>query len=145
MAYNGSLLIIILHIDLKVWNIGDKKQTNTEHYWTIEWIWHYFRIMEQIWREMCSGGSMEMEQGCDRVLISSQRFKRWVNTILYITSFDRFSLDMPRELERMFHFSPSNFGGGYKIINLKSSNDFPLYPTEFSAYFFEEYAWVIFC
>ena len=38
MAYNGSLLIIILHIDLKVWNIGDKKQTNTEHYWTIEWI-----------------------------------------------------------------------------------------------------------
>ena len=36
ITYNGYLLIIIINIDLTVCNIEDVKQTNTEHYWTID-------------------------------------------------------------------------------------------------------------
>ena len=70
----------------------------------------YFRIMQQSLREMCSDGDMEVELGCDRVLLSSQSFKRRVNTILDITSFDWFSLDIPKELEGIFDSSLSRSG-----------------------------------
>ena len=130
ITYNGYLLVIILSIDLTVWNIEDRKQKNTEHYWTIYWIWHYLIMMEQSLREMCSGGVMEVELGCDWVLISSQRFKISVNTILDITSFCWFSLDITREQKRIFDSSPSSFWGGSTIINLNSSKYLFLYSTE---------------
>ena len=47
IAYNGSLLIIILNIDLTVWKIEYGKQTDKEIYCTINRIWHRFRIMQQ--------------------------------------------------------------------------------------------------
>ena len=69
------------------------KTKNTEIYCKIDWIWHFFRIMQQILSEMCSGGDMAEDIWCNLFLISSQRFKIWVSTILDITSFGWFSLE----------------------------------------------------
>ena len=124
ITYNGYLLIIVLNIDLTVLNIEDGKQTNIEHYWKIYWIWHYLIIMEQILRKMCFSRVMVMKLGRNWVLLSYQRFKILVHNILDITSFDIFSLDIPREPEIIFDFSLSSFGVVSTIINLKSSNDF---------------------
>ena len=51
---------------------------------------------------MCSDGDMAVELGYNWVLLSFQRFKRQVNTILEITSFDPFSLDITKELDIIF-------------------------------------------
>ena len=65
---------------------------------------------------MCSNGNISEEIGCDWVLLYSQLFKTWGNTILDITSFYWFSLYTPKELFRIFDYSLSSFGGGSKII-----------------------------
>ena len=76
MTYNGYLFIIILNIDLTISNIEDGKLTNTEIYRTIDWICHYFRIMQQSLRKICHDGDMAEDLGCNLVLISYQLFKR---------------------------------------------------------------------
>ena len=73
---------------------------------------------------MRSDKDMVVELGCDQVLLSSKRFKRRVNTIWNITSFDGFSLDIPKALERVFDYSLSSSGVGSKRINMNSSNYF---------------------
>ena len=55
--------VFILNIDLTVWNIEDGNQTNTEHYWFIDCILHYFIIMEQSLREIFPGGVMALKLG----------------------------------------------------------------------------------
>ena len=40
-------VIFIPNIYLTFWKIEDGNQTDIEHYWVLDWIWHYFRIMEQ--------------------------------------------------------------------------------------------------
>ena len=62
-----------------------------------------FQKIETNLKIVFSGGVMADNLGCDLVLLSSQRFKRLVNTILDITSFDLFTLDIPKKLERMFY------------------------------------------
>ena len=75
---------------------------------------------------ICFDGVMTENLGCDWVLLSYQRLKRWVDTILYIDSFDWFPIDMPKEIERVSDSSLSSFGNGSTIINLESSNDLSL-------------------
>ena len=99
--------------------------------------------MHQILRDFFSDGVMAKNLGCDWVLLSSQRFKRRLNIILYISLFDWFPLDIPKELEIIYDSSLSIFGGESTIINLKSSNDLSLLCTIFF-YFSEEYAWLFF-
>ena len=84
---------------------------------------------------------MAKNLGCDGVLISAQRFIRLVDTILDITSFDKFSLDVPKQLERISDYPLFSFGGGSTIINLKSSNVFFSYIQNFAS-FYEDYAWL---
>ena len=124
---NIKLIFIYQYIGIWLNNLEDWrwKHTNTEIYWTKYWIWHYFRIIQQTLREMFSDGVMAENLVCDWVLLSSQIFKRWVNTILDITSFYWFYIDIPKEPERIFYSSLSSFGGGSTIINLKSSNNSP--------------------
>ena len=87
------------------------KHTNTGIYWKIDWIWHYFRIMQQTLREICSSGVMVMELGCNWVLLSSQRLERLVNIILDITSFDCFSIDVPKTARNNIWFLTVQFLG----------------------------------
>ena len=122
ITYNRSLFIIILWFDSSDWKIEDRNKLIQQFTGKLVWIWQYFRTMLQTLRYMCSAEVMEVGLGCHWVLFSSQRFKRWVNTILEITSFDWFFIDWTQQFERNSDSSLSSFGCGYTIINLKSSN-----------------------
>ena len=89
--------------------------------------------MQQSFRLMCSDGVMSEDIGCDRILLICQRFKRWVNTILDITSFYWFSLDT-------LHF----WGAVLQSLTWSHQIIFPHSQLKFSASFSEDYAWMIF-
>ena len=78
---NGSLFIIILHIDIKIWIIENWNQKYTSNDWIVDWVFFeknrdisrrikYFRILEQSFSQMCSDKIMEMGLGWDQVLLS---------------------------------------------------------------------------
>ena len=93
---------------------------------------------------MCYDIVMEENLRCDWILLYSQWFKRWVNTILDITSFDSFSLDIPKELEIFLIPRCPVLGVGLKLSTWSHQMIFP-HGQMFFAYFSEDYARFIFC
>ena len=96
-------------------------------------------MMEKKFSEMCSGGDMELELECSRVLLSSQRLKRRVITLLDITSLYGFYVDDTKEATIIFNSSLNLLGGGSKITSLKLSIDFLVYST----YIFCLFLWIV--
>ena len=93
---------------------------------------------------MCPVGVIALKLGCKWVLLSYQRFKRWVNTILDITSFDRFSLDITGKPERIFYLVPFSLGDESKSLTWSHQMISPYIQLKFSASLSEDYALVFF-
>ena len=68
--------------------------------------------MEKHFSDMCTGGDMYVEIGRDWVLLSFQRFKIRVRTLLDITSLYWFPVDDPKKPAILFLSLVDRSGGG---------------------------------